>query len=125
MGLAMMQAQRKVLLATMFALIMLTIVLVAPHAANATSWGGRLNGHEWGSSGVVESLTFIDGEHEEGPSTELCVGPVTHDSGGYHFPYGWLCGTGHQVEWEFGAISAAGAVYDASLGWLRYQAFSA
>lgn len=119
-----MHTQRKPLLLTMLALVMLAIVLAAPHAASATTWGGTLNGHEWGSSGVVESLTFIDGEHEEGESNELCVGPVTHDSGGYHFPYGWYCGTGHQVEWEFSSISAAGAVYDDSALWLRYGAFS-
>jgi len=121
MRLAIMQAQRKALIAATLALTMLTILLAAPRPASAGSWGGTLNGHEWGSSGDVENIGFIYGKHEEGSSTGLCVGPVTHDSGGYHFPYGWDCGSG-TVEWEFTRLVAAGAVYNNSALWLRYGA---
>ena len=115
------RAQRKVVLASLLALTMLTILLVAPRAASAYNWGGTLNGHEWGSSGLVEANTFMYGKHEEGPSTGLCVGPVQHSESGYSFPYGWDCGSG-TVIWEYSAIWAAGAVYNNSALWLRYGA---
>jgi hypothetical protein len=97
---------------------------VAMHssAALASSWMGSTAAHGWSSNGVYEpSLGYVYERITAGPAAS-CVGPVTHNSEGYHFPYGWACGSG-KVEWEFATINAAGAVSNPNSSTQWYEAF--
>jgi hypothetical protein len=91
------------------------IALAAPGAASATTCGGRLSGHQWSSCGVYEEISLLYGKVEEtGGSGAMCVGPVTHNSEGYHYPDGWSCGYGN-VLWEPPRVYAFGAFYNDSV----------
>jgi hypothetical protein len=96
------------------------VALAAPGAASATSCGGRLPGHDWTTCGVQEEVTVVYGKVEEGGgSREICVGTVTHNGSGYHFPYGWDCAVG-TVEAEFPRTLGYGGVYNDSVTEYRF-----
>jgi hypothetical protein len=97
----------RVLLATCLPAILAVSLYpsVASAATNAYT-GKNLPGKSWTTgNGVVlsgERLISAWGE----TTSSVCVGPVTHDSGGFHMPYGWACNP-HAITWEFTPITAA------------------
>jgi hypothetical protein len=83
-------------------------------ASNAYS-GKNLPGGSWtaGNGVVLTGENVISGRAET--TSSVCVGPITHDSGGFHAPYGWTCNpTG--VTWNFAAITAAAGLYNPNPG---------
>jgi hypothetical protein len=112
-------APRSVLLSS-FALIAVLFTIFAS-SASASSWnewhGRNLPGHTWTTgNGVVQpKLWRIDGGANT--TSSVCIGPVTHDAGGYHFPYGWTCGKTSST-WTIypTTIEAADGLYNPNSG---------
>jgi len=83
--------------------------------AQAELFGGKnLPGHSWTTDGNVVGLYYERGEANT--TSSVCVGPVTHNNEGYHFPYGWSCESGGISEWKFAEISAAAGIYNPNSG---------
>jgi hypothetical protein len=94
-----------------------------PALADAYEYGGQnLPGHTWttGQGIYVPNESTIFGNATT--SSNVCVGPVTHDAGGFHFPYGWSCAP-TQVFYTFPRITAAVGIYNPNSGtFLSYGA---
>jgi hypothetical protein len=104
---------------TGIALIALVFAIFASSAS--ASWneysGRNLPGHTWTTgNGVVQpKLWRIDGGANT--TSSVCVGPVTHDASGYHFPYGWTCGKTESIWTIFPTtIEAADGLYNPNSG---------
>lgn len=109
----------KGLLLSSFALVALILAIFASSAS--ASWneyhGRNLPGHTWTTgNGVVQpKLWRIDGGANT--TSSVCVGPVTHDAGGYHFPYGWTCSKSESIWTIFPTtIEAADGLYNPNSG---------
>jgi len=116
-------ARVKALLAVgLFCTALTAVAAVHSTPAQASSWSGSTLAHGWSSNGAYENpLGYVYERITAGP-TATCVGPVTHNSEGYHFPYGWACGY-EKVSWEFAGIYAAGAVSNPNSSTQWYEAF--
>lgn len=101
--------RRKPQSALLAAVILAALVFSAlPSIASASNFysGKNLPGHTWtAGNGVVLSPERVIAANTNTTSS-VCVGPVTHSGGEFHFPYGWSCNP-HAVTWEFAAINAA------------------
>lgn len=74
----------------------------------------NLPGKTW-TCGPCEVGT-VHGEFAQASGgSSICVGPVTHNSEGFHAPYGWKCEP-RIVEWNFTAITASPATYNPNAG---------
>jgi hypothetical protein len=105
------------------AVVVVVVALAAATSPAQATWGGNLPGKTWTTNGTVwEPLNFIYAEITGGSGTAICVGPVTHDSGGYHFPFGWSC-AGRAVSWKFSNINAAAGVDNPNSASFSFGAF--
>jgi hypothetical protein len=111
---------RKRLFVSVFALV--TVVMALSASSAFAGWeefeysGRNLAGGTWTTNGrVAPALWAIYGEANS--SSSVCVGPITHDAGGYHAPYGWACAP-HSRTWEFAGspIAAAAGIYNPNPG---------
>jgi len=111
-------ASKRSLLGALAIIGILSAVLASSASASMNEYSGHnLAGHTWTTgNGVVQpKLWRIDG----GASTtsSVCVGPVTHDAAGYHFPYGWTCSKSESI-WTIypTTIAAADGLYNPNSG---------
>ena len=102
-------ANRKVNRTLLVSIILAALAFSAlPSIASASNayTGKNLPGHSWttGNGVVLTNESLISARAET--TSSVCVGPVTHDSGGFHMPYGWSCNP-TSVTWSFAPITAA------------------
>lgn len=104
----------KALLVSAFAVLVVALSMY-PSGASAGQFnayqGNNLPGGAWtAGNGVVlnqENSIFALGY----TTSSVCVGPITHDSSGFHAPYGWACAPSSR-EWNFAPIGAAAGFYN-------------
>jgi hypothetical protein len=114
-------ARIRVMLATvaLCAALLTAALMAGATPASADIWEGTLPGGDWQTNGDVFNVGWIYAYYSG--SSDICVGPVQHNSEGYKFPYGWDCAP-RAVEWRFTNLSAAGAVYNPNSGSEAYDA---
>jgi hypothetical protein len=109
------KARRLALSGMAIAALALSIYPAAASAGGFNEYKGRnLPGHSWTTGNGVVIPEFVIGGGANTTSS-VCVGPVTHDAGGYHTPYGWDCST-TRLEYFFPEITAAAGIYNPNAG---------
>src|ERR1700722_17992272 len=117
--------KQHLLVATGAFLLMLAVMSMTAAAAHANyeeRWGATtLPPGDWTTNGVVGPI--YDQLAGNGGAQSICVGPVVKSGSGYTFPKGLACAK-NIVSWEYGEISAAGAVYNDSATTFAFNAYN-
>jgi hypothetical protein len=109
----------KTLLASLILAALAISALPSVASASNAYTGRNLPGGSWTTgNGVVLGGEKVISAWAETTSS-VCVGPITHDSGGFHAPYGWSCNP-HAQTWEFSPITAAAGLYNPNPGTFTY-----
>jgi hypothetical protein len=107
----------KLLLPVVVLIAAILALSVGSACASVNEYEGKnLPGHTWTAGNGVVLPKLVISQAWANTSSSVCTGPVTHDAGGYHFPYGWSCSP-ESVYWYFSApIAAAVGVYNPNNG---------
>jgi hypothetical protein len=97
----------------------LAFAMAASSAAHAYEYAAHnLAGKTW-TCGSCEVGSLWWENAQATTSSSICVGPVTHNSEGFHAPYGWKCNP-KEVEWNFATISASPGTYNPNAGSIEW-----
>jgi hypothetical protein len=102
------------------AILTLVVVIAALSASYASAaeynyTGTNLPGGVWTTGNGTHLPNLFVERGWANTTSSVCLGPVTHDASGFHFPYGWAC---NPPTWErfFPEINAAPGILNPNPG---------